>query len=150
MKYVILDLDNCISDDGWRVGYIDKNRPAHHRYRKYHLLAGFDEPHNKHLFKPEEGHQNIILTARPNEYRDIAVEWLMRHGVQYRFLLMRPENDFRPAAEAKLNMLLNLNSLYGMPTSDIVAAYDDNMSIIEMYRREGISATQLKIHEVQV
>ena len=51
MKYIILDLDGCISDDRWRLHLIDHNEPdMTKRYEKYHSVCDSDPPINRHLF----------------------------------------------------------------------------------------------------
>ena len=60
MKYIILDLDGCISDDRRRLHLIDHNEPdMTKRYEKYHSVCDSDPPINRHLFDSNAGINGI-------------------------------------------------------------------------------------------
>jgi hypothetical protein len=140
MNYVILDLDNCIADDGWRIPRIrwDRKDPME-RYHEYHSLAGFDTVANTDLFEFGDP-AVIILTARPVLYRSITEEWLRRNRISYHHLIMRNNHDHRSSLDLKRHMLHWLPDMYGVPWKSIVAAYDDRDDIVEMYRKHHIDA----------
>ena len=147
MEYIIVDLDNCISDDAWRIPRInwDKEDPVE-RYHDYHLLSGFDEIHNTDIFQGERG--IIIFTARPTTYAAVTQEWLRRKNVRYTFLVMRNKNDHRHSTELKETMLEWLPQICGVPLNKIVAAYDDRPDVVRMYQKYNIEAHVRCIHNV--
>lgn len=147
MSYVIVDLDNCIADDAWRIPQINwqKSDPLD-RYHAYHALSGFDELDNADLL--ETGHDLIIFTARPVLYSPITEEWLRRRGVRYHHLIMRNNNDHRSSVDLKRQMLHWLPETYGVPWRQIAAAYDDRPDIVEMFRKHHIDAHVRAIHDV--
>lgn len=146
-KFIILDLDNCISDDGWRIDRIQwQHKDANRRYHDYHSLAPFDQSGNRDLFV---GVENIvILTARPLLFKAATKEWLRREGVAYKHILMRNNDDHRPSVELKRSQLQWLRSHYGVPWSFIECAYDDRVNVVEMYASLGIKACVRAIHDI--
>ena len=148
MKYQIVDLDNCIADDAWRIPSINwqKINPME-RYHDYHSLSGFDGIGNRDIVD-REGVENIIFTARPVMYRAITEEWLKRHNVPYKFLVMRNNNDHQHSASLKRQMFYWLPAMYDVAWTDIVAAYDDRPDVVEMFRAHKIDAHVRAIHDV--
>lgn len=144
MSYRILDLDNCIADDAWRIPHINwqKTDPLE-RYHEYHSLSGFDELRNEALLATHE--EIIVLTARPVHYSAVTHEWLRRKGVNPKFVLMRNNADKRSSVEVKSTQLDWLMEMYGLvSTAEITSAYDDRPDVIEMYARRGINCAMLK------
>ena len=146
MKYILLDIDNCISDDAWRIPRIawqhtDKMR----RYHDYHLLSGFDRCVNRHLFQSPLT-KIVLLTGRPVMYYALTEEWLRREASIERFtLLMRNNYDFRSSVEVKRSQLGWLSE-YGIHLSNVVMAYDDRQEIVTMYKEFGLNAKVVNIH----
>ncbi len=147
-KYRIVDLDNCVADDGWRIKNIAWGRKEPNaKYATYHSLCGFDEAHNADLFW-RAGEQAIIFTGRPCAVRAITVEWLRRHNMPYVHLIMRNNDDHSPSVALKSKMLSWLWSTYGIELEQIANAFDDHQPIVDMYKSFGIPAHQLKIHSL--
>ena len=144
---IILDLDNTIANDGWRIKKINwKQNDPFLRYHDYHSLSAFDAVGNADLFKNK--HEIIVLTARPVFYRSITEEWLRRVGVDVMFLLMRNNGDHTHSRELKREQLHSLFTHYGVKKTDIFCAYDDREDVVQMYREEGIVSQRRWIHEV--
>lgn len=149
MNYVILDLDNCIADDAWRIPKINwqKSNPME-RYHDYHSLSGFDRVGNVDLFEKHSAEKIIIFTARPVLYSAVTQEWLRRSKIDYEYLVMRNNGDHRHSLELKRTMLGWLPHVYGVDLKEIAAAYDDRPDVVAMYKEEGIPAFQREIHNV--
>jgi len=149
MNYVILDLDNCIADDAWRIPKINwqKSNPME-RYHDYHSLSGFDRLGNQDILTRHESDEMIIFTARPVLYSALTQEWLRRNEVNYEYLVMRNNNDHCHSLELKRKMLHWLPDIYGIPLDKIIAAYDDRSDVVAMYKEEGIPSFQREIHNV--
>lgn len=137
---IILDIDNCISNDEWRIGCIEWDAHGFARYHRYHSLAPWDECMQSRLFR---GKDCAVITARPEFYRHITFEWLRRAGVTILHLLMRGNEDHRPSVEVKRDRLQPLLRW----KKEIEAAYDDNPAIVEMYRAHGINAEVRALHD---
>lgn len=144
----ILDLDNCIADDGWRVCLIwRQEKNVMERYHDYHTAAIYDNLGNEDLFAGDE--PNAIITARPLLYRELTVKWLARQRIPYVHLIMRNNNDPRPSVEIKSLQLQWLLTEYGVRKEDISCAYDDRPDVVQMYRElHGIPAERRFIHEI--
>lgn len=149
MKYIIVDLDNCIANDAWRIPRINwqKSNPMD-RYHDYHSLSAWDELGNTDIFAEHPGARVIVFTARPVLYAAITQEWLKRKNIQYDYLVMRNNNDHRPSLELKRTMLGWLPEIYKVPLSDVVAAYDDRQDVVDMFSAKGIAARRRKLHDV--
>lgn len=86
------------------------------------------------------GYRLIFLTARSSGFNGLAItrEWLNSHlnpdGIFEYELIMRPENDFRPDTDIKLDLYSRL--IY--PHYDILFAVDDKQKIIDLWRNLGI------------
>ena len=147
-QHVILDLDNCIADDSWRIPRINwqKANPME-RYHDYHSLSAWDRLSNARVAH-DPAFSYIIFTARPVLYRAITEEWLQRWGVFYDHLIMRNNDDHRPSVELKSKMLNWLPEHYGIKLDQIEAAYDDREDVVDMYRINGVNGQLLSIHDV--
>jgi hypothetical protein len=141
----IVDLDNCISEDRWRVETIDYAIvDTMKRFHRYHSLAPWDRCVPGDVLDGPE--PIIIFTARPVLYRDMTLEWLRRNGVQPLHLLMRNNDDHRPSLDLKFAQLGWLRHLYDVPLEAISVAYDDRPEIVDMYRRCGLNGQIRAIH----
>lgn len=144
MKHIILDLDNTISNDGWRIPRIvwDETR-SFPRYHTYQLLAGFDQIGNEELFRDTD-RKIIVITARPAFYAPITLHWLDLHGVSVGTALFRANDDYRHSVQVKHDLLFSLRGILPVET----CAYDDDFAAIDMYKRAGVKAKQVKLHNI--
>lgn len=150
MRLAIWDLDNCISDDAWRIPFIAwEHADPDARYKRYHELGINDNPGNVGTFSwsLSEGMIPVFITGRPCTFRDNTTRWIRAHfGVTLarpEFLLMRAHGDHRPAAEMKFDAASSL------PKRQVVFATDDQRDVVQMYRwRLGFNAVELRIHDV--
>lgn len=149
--HIILDLDNCIADDAWRIPRIRWDlRDPMRRYHDYHSVAAWDRVGNEDLLTWVRAGdvRAIILTARPVLYRPGTEEWLLRNSIPHAHLIMRPDDDHRPSLELKRMQLAWVTELYGVPRAAILGAYDDRADVVAMYAAAGIPATVRAIHGV--
>ena len=83
-----------------------------------------------------EGRAIIVVTAREERWGILAHNWITHHGLFYDELHMRPTGDFRPDTVIKRELHARFASKY-----NIVHAYDDNPSIVALWRELGIPTT---------
>jgi len=155
MKYQLIDIDNCISDDTWRRHLIlprpeDGSNPPS-RFHEYHCKAHWDAIRNKEHLRDDLAKDShlIIVTARPIQYRPWLDIWLRKHALYPMHILMRNNHDCRPSVLVKRDMvswLLDPN-MYAVEKEQITEAIDDRLDIVEMYRSLGIPAKLVKIGE---
>lgn len=139
----LIDLDNCISDDGWRMQYLrDKD------YHGYHSRSIYDQPANLHILKGDHDDRNIIITARSERYRYETILWLSEHVIQYEALLMRADKDSAPSPEVKCELLRQYFARNRISADWVRCAFDDRVDILKAYRAMGIRNTKrIFIHE---
>ena len=145
---IILDLDNCIADDGWRIPKIDwEHENPDVRYWRYHSLAPFDTAGNHDLLDRAREEGCVISTARPAHYKCATVEWLKRiAGLQPLAILMREPYDHRPSVHLKRS---HVEIVRGTSSYEkITAAFDDRPDVVQMYRMNGIVAEVRSIHDL--
>jgi hypothetical protein len=147
-EYRLLDIDNCISNDGWRIPLIDWScKDPFHRYHEYHIRAPFDLLGNAGLIHPMV--KLVFVTSRPVLYRGHTTEWLARRGISFDHLLMRNNDDHRTSVDVKRWQVQQLVLHYGIPLRNILDAYDDRQEIVDMYRLEfQIDARVAKCHDI--
>lgn len=165
-KFTIFDLDNCLADDAWRIGLIDwEQADMDKRYDAYHRACGGDAARNVEYLTAavEAGHVPVFITARPVTVWDITVNWLVRSfGVLTEpctdlhrarkgefILFMRNVGDHRRSCDMKEAALADLMDVNGWDIlkSNLYHAYDDRHDVVAMYRRNGINASVLAIHD---
>lgn len=143
---IILDCDNVLSDDEWRLRTIDWDTEDQvERYRVYSKLAIFDEPRNQHL-AIAPGKKVAIFTAMRDRYWRTRTAWFHKNKIHHDYLFMRGENDHRSSVEVKQEMLHNLMRMLNLQPNDIIAAYDDHPDIVQMYKRNGVNGIHIAIH----
>ncbi len=150
-KVVIFDIDNCLSDDSWRIRLINWQEPdLQLRYHAYHCGLVLDKPANLHVLEQWAECRIALLTACPVRYRALREAWLREHGVRFDWLLMRNNNDHRKSVAVKRTQYLWLTSgeYDGVTSADVIAAYDDREDVLDMYRFVGVPHVHLlKIHD---
>jgi hypothetical protein len=148
VKYIIVDLDNCISDDAWRLNQIklhEKNVVK--RYHHYHMLSSFDRARNLELI---DDNIPIVFTARPEAYRTITEEWLYRNNVHPSYILMRAACETRTSPVLKSEMMRTLHVALGIMPEDIALAIDDRQDVVDAYAAMGVNARRVAIHEREI
>lgn len=135
---IIMDLDNCISDDSWRLKYIDWDEPCmRKRFHQYHLRLSQDAFVSNSFIK--EG--PIIVTSRPYVYYRETKYWLDYHGVKYRDILMRTINCYEPSRVLKRKIAAQLKG--------VTLAVDDRDDVLQAYQYLGIKTERIAIHEAR-
>lgn len=132
-KAVIVDLDDTISETLWRREIAN--------FDEAHLASAKDKPLLDMIEMVNElsGRYAIVgVFPRPARYRKLTMEWLIKNGVKLDLLLMRPDDDFRPEPEMKLDLIRKTFP----DLSRILVAMDDRDDVIEAYRAAGINAMQ--------
>lgn len=140
MTYILLDIDNCISDDEWRIPYIKEND-----WEEYHSNASLDKASNLHvvLCAQQIGADIIVVTGRPEQFREQTASWLILNGVIPSALLMRPNDSKLPSPQLKRELI------EGLDLGKCYCAYDDRQDVIDMYRSIGLKADRIFIHETE-
>lgn len=143
---IVLDIDNCISDDSRRIPLIDWSNPDPvERFAAYHADAINDSAYVEGL----QGRDDvIIITSRPQTYSLTTQRWLRSNGVRYNVLAMRPAVNRLPSPAFKVVALTEIIAGGITSLDEIEFAYDDRPDVLLAYRQIGLNAVQRKIHDI--
>lgn len=82
----------------------------------------------------ERGRAVVVVTSREFIWRDLTLDWLVRHGVPYDALHMRIVGDYRKDVVVKTEILQQV-------TADgftVLEAWDDKAAVLDLWRDHGI------------
>jgi len=143
---IILDLDNCIANDEWRLPLIAWHATdLIERYHDYHMASIRDALGNHDLLDHE--HAIVVMTSRPARYRQLTRQWLRDHQIAPLLLFMKEERHGERSVEVKRNYVKEMFDLLSIGQSSVIMAYDDRPDVVEMYRALGLPATVRAIHD---
>lgn len=80
----------------------------------------------------------VVVTGRPERYREVSARWLEMHGLEVESMLMRRDGDRRE------DHIVKLEILHAIRTSglEIAFAVDDRESVVRMWRDNGVTCLQ--------
>lgn len=81
----------------------------------------------------------IVMSGRSEDCREITQEWLRDNHVKYDHLFMRPSRDNRPDTIIKYELF----DEYVRGRFNITCVYDDRSSVVQLWRRMGLSCYQV-------
>nr|DAP64179.1 MAG TPA: polynucleotide kinase [Caudoviricetes sp.] len=147
----IFDLDGTLSDNSHRVPLIHPDRkPTADDWTRYTLRCSLDAPRQQVIMTLmslyERGCDIRIWTGRDELARELTVAWLMCHCVRPRHVVegwlehMRENGDNTPGPNLKRKWL---NLMSKEDRSRLVAVFEDQQKVVEMWRAEGITCFQL-------
>ena len=146
---IFIDIDHTLSDAFHRDGMIDDVMTD---WDDYHLASIKDEPvpalaslvrilnESRKSFAP--GVSLVGLTARPEKWRQLTLKWLVQHDVPLTHLLMRPDDDYRPAKELKLDMARGFVAPHALEDVPGVMVIDDREDVVMAFNNIGIVGLQ--------
>jgi hypothetical protein len=138
-SYVIVDIDGTIADVRHRLHHI--HGAARKNWKAFFEAMTRDEPIPNmldYVRQLSQKHGILIVTGRPENYRDRTERWLRKHKVPYENLFMRRSGDHRPDYEAKAAVLKEF------PPEQIVMAIDDRPPVCEMWESYGIKCMHVQ------
>jgi hypothetical protein len=140
----IIDLDNCLSDDQWRLPLIQHHHvKPNDRYWEYHEVCHRDLPgarSRSKILQLSNNYKLLVFTSRPEVVRDKTRCWLHKWGIPHFALFMRPNDNQQTSVDLKREML---SWAAKSPSSyQIEYAIDDRQDILDMYKSEGIARTE--------
>ena len=143
---VIVDVDGTLVDVSTVRHHVILSHPENRGYRDYHAFhraASWCPPIRAtvDLVDAERacGRAVIIMTARKEEWKASTVGWLASHGIAWDEIYMRADHDDRKDALVKADLLAKVRARGW----NVVRAYDDNPSIIALWRSEGIPVVEI-------
>ncbi len=131
----VFDMDGTLADiehrrhfvhqtpKDWK-GFFENIASDDLRQDVYDMLIGY------HM----KDHPIIIVSARPEEYRTVTVEWLKKYNVPHFTLIMRRSGDKRPDTEVKKQIYDTYLKKY-----KIECVVDDRPSVIRQWQALGLN-----------
>jgi len=145
VQSIIFDIDGTLANIDHRRPILKKDP---YNWEGFFAEMGEDKLNTpitdlyKELMK-SEFYECIVVSARPERYRKITENWLIWNGLEYKQLLLRPNDDARPDSQIKLEMLRILKK----QNRKIAFVIDDRQSVVDMWRENGITCLQCADHD---
>jgi len=130
---VVLDIDGVVADVRHRLRHVEK--------RPKDWVAFFAAMDDDALLEQGRavaleavaaGHAIVYLTGRNEGYRTVTHDWLLRHGLPDGPLVMRGEDDRRPARQFKPGALARIAR-----AAEVVEVVDDDDAVVRALRDAG-------------
>jgi len=143
MKWIIFDLDGTLAD-------IEDRRQLCTKENGKMDWNKFFDPENIKLDKPNMpvimmaqaltafGYKIAIFSGRSARTEDATKDWLHKQDVKFDILKMRPERNFRPDEQLKLEWLNNMDW-----KNNVEAVFDDRDKVVNMWREIGLTCMQV-------
>lgn len=136
----LFDIDGTLADISHRRHLVEGNSS---NWSEFFDLMGEDTP-NKPIvdlyktIKRSNEYKCILISGRPERYRSITEQWLVWNDIPFERLIMRPDGDTRPDHIIKEEVLDSLQEC----GEKIAFVIDDRQSVVNMWRRNGITCLQ--------
>ena len=135
-KVVVCDIDGTIADCTHRVHHVKGDMK---NWKAFFAEMEKDEPRTdvwENVKNDAIAHdaEIILVSARPEDYREVTEQWLRDSGMtEYTHLVMRRKGDKRPDTDVKSDIYRRYLQQY-----DIIKVFDDRPSVIAMWREYGL------------
>ncbi len=140
---ILVDIDHTLSDAFWRDEMYADPLVS---YDAYFAAAKDDKPLEDTIQLMNtlaRAYNYIILTARPEKWRQLTMQWLVAHGVNADEVLMRPEGCFDPTPEMKVNLALERFGGEKGLLEHVAMVLDNREDVIAAFSELGITAMQI-------
>ena len=142
-EYIVTDLDGTLCNCVHRLQFAQGGL-----WDEFHSRLGGDEVYEDTLsilgfLSP---HYNIIaLTGRNEKWRMMTERWLASKEIGcIEELLMRPDDDYRPDVEMKIDLLEKRFKNQRMILSQIKCVLEDRDKVVEGLRNYGLPVWQVR------
>lgn len=143
-KFLIVDLDGTLCDIAHRVDLA-----------KAGLWDDFGEAliHDgviratKHVLSYLSPFHHVIgLTGRDEKFSDLTWRWMNLKGIGDMFedILMRPDGDFRPDNEIKIELLEGFFGDKGKVLENVILVLEDRDRVVTSLREYGLTVWQVR------
>lgn len=134
-KIIIVDLDGTLCNADHRKHLVENKN-----WNAFYENLVKDLPNNWCLnildrFKLSE---IIFVSGRPEQYRKITREWLVKFGYASPLLFMRKDGDFRKDAIIKEEIYRE----HIEPDYEVMFCIDDRKQVVDMWRSIGLTCLQ--------
>ena len=138
-KAIIVDLDSTLFDDRHRLHYIDQTIPKYDAYHYCMKLDEVNEPVKEFIeYQNRLGVKVIIVTARPETFRDDTIDQLRKHDIKCDLIYMRKRGDIRGSVFVKKDYIEEL-----LPHFEIKCALEDKPEVIGLFQELKIPVLKI-------
>lgn len=144
-RAIIVDIDGTISDGRNRLHFVRPPEGVSKDYAAFHSRCGEDPVIESVVSLVRAVANNygpytaiMLVTGRPDNYREQTYDWLDKGSIPYDELHMRPEGDNRSAPEYKKGVLGMLQA----KGYEVLLAFEDQQNVVDMWRENGIHCLQ--------
>ncbi|MEI8057769.1 MAG: HAD family acid phosphatase [Actinomycetes bacterium] len=134
---VVFDIDGVLADVRHRLHHVER-KPKD--WASFFAAIGADSPLEVGVALAREraiaGHTIVYLTGRSESQREITVAWLSEYGLPEGRLVMRRDDDRRPARLYKPEALRRIGS-----QGTVIEVIDDDRTVVEVLRAAGWPVT---------
>jgi phosphoglycolate phosphatase-like HAD superfamily hydrolase len=128
----VFDIDGVLADVRHRLHHLEA-RPQ--RWERFFQAAGRDPvlvEGVERLRAALADHDVVYLTGRPERTRRLTEGWLARHDLPTGPLIMREDDDYRPARVLKRAVLRRLAGV-----REIASVLDDDPAVVRLLADDG-------------
>ena len=137
-EILICDLDGTLANGDHRLPYILKDKKdwtAYYRFMERDVLVrGVYDIVTAQLPMTFQAESLVILTGRPERFREVTEIWLGRNKIEYGWLVMRENGDKRENHVYKRDILQQLQRCSG----GISLFVDDNLPAVKAAYELGL------------
>ena len=141
---ILFDLDGTLADNSHRQSFLAGGKKD---WDAFFAAQDLDTPNKPvvalygALFHSDE-FAVIVVTARPERYRNQSERWFEKHKIPLDRMIMRRDGGRRSDETVKREMLGELRSAGTTP----LLVVDDRAVVVQMWRDEGITCLQCADH----
>ncbi len=140
---ILIDIDHTVSDAFWRDEMYADPLVS---FDDYYAASKDDVPllDTIRLMNTLARDFNFIsLTARPEKWRQITMQWLLEHHVMADEVLMRPDGNFDPSPKVKVELAMErFGGEKGM-REQVAMVLDNREDVVMAFSALGITAMQI-------
>lgn len=132
-----IDIDGVLADPGHRRHYLER-RPKNWGafFRRAHRDPPLPEGIATVTRLIDEGVTPVFVSGRPEWLRHSTERWLAAHGLPDGPLHLRPNRDYRPAAELKVAVYRRIAVEF-----DVRVIVDDDAAVVTRLREAAFTVT---------
>ena len=148
---IIVDMDGTLANIEERVKIAVSKKTVNDRRMNWdvfldpEVMRNLDTPNNDVVLLTrslaETGHRIVITSARNERHRQVTEWQLQTWQVPYIKLHLRADDDFRPDAIVKSEILEKIKNEGFNPT----VAIDDRNQVVENWRKLGLKCWQVRL-----
>jgi phosphoglycolate phosphatase-like HAD superfamily hydrolase len=140
--FVVFDIDGTLADCSHRLQYAQSKEwdEFHKRCMEDLVIVNIADL----MIQLAETADVLLLTGRPEKYRFMTNRWLSESQLSpyYDELLMRPDDDFTPDYQMKINALEKYFGDKQTVLDNVWLVIDDRDSVVEGLRNYGLTVLQ--------